>query len=176
MSTDLLHPDPPSEQPPRRLGEGGVAEDEVDPELLALPPPSRGRRRLTVALLAAVAVTATAMAVSLGGEAAYALAPAAEVDLGDLYGFHATGAENNRFVRGYGTLGGALAVKFERPFESDSYRVSPVMGRRDLWVEVRVPSGDEGGRYSHRRRSAVGWSGGARAGCGIAGCSRRWSR
>ena len=38
-------------------------------------------------------------------------------------------------------------MRFERPFEADTYRVSPVMGRREWWVEVRVPSGEEGARY-----------------------------
>ncbi len=44
-------------------------------------------------------------------------------------------------------MGAAGAIRFERPFESDTYRLSPVAGRRDLWVEVRVPQGEESGRY-----------------------------
>lgn len=148
MSTDLLHPDPLSQRPAFGAGGAGAGpEDEVDPELLALPPPARGQRQLTVALLVLVALTASAMAYSLRGEAAYALTPSAEVDLGNLYAFDAARAEPNRHVRAHGALGGALAVRFERPFESDTYRVSPVMGRRDLWVEVQVPAGEEGARY-----------------------------
>lgn len=158
MSTDILQPDPLSQHPP------GVAEadDDVDPELLALPPPPTAQRRITLALLVLVALTASAMAFSLRGEAGYALAPSAEVDLGDLYALDAASLAGNRFVRAHGQLGGALAVRFERPFEADTYRVSPVMGRRDLWVEVRVPSGEEGRRYvppTTFRGRLVRWSG-----------------
>ncbi len=138
MATELLHPDP-STLP--------LDEDAVDPELLALPPPPRTQRRLTLALLALVAVTGAAMAWSLRGEAAYAFTPAIDLDVGDLHAFTAANAEPNRFVRAHGSLGGALAVRFERPFEADTYRVAPVMGRRDVWVELRVPSGEEGKRY-----------------------------
>jgi hypothetical protein len=164
VTADLLHPQP--------MPGASVADDDaVDPELLALPAPPRTQRRITLALLAMVAVTGAAMAYSLRGEAAYALAPAADIDLGDLYAFNASDSstagagavvEPNRFVSAHGSLGGALAVRFERPFESDTYRVAPVMGRRDLWVEVRVPSGEEGKRYvppTSFRGRLVRWSG-----------------
>jgi hypothetical protein len=146
VSTDLLQPD--SLSPPPYSASGGLGvSDEVDPELLALPAPPKAQRRLTVALLVLVAVTSSAMAYSLRYDVAYALAPASEVDVGDLYAFDLAKAEGNHFARGTGALGGALAVRFERPFERDTYRVSPVRGRRDLWVEVRVPAGEEGARY-----------------------------
>jgi hypothetical protein len=154
LPTDLLSPDPLSQRPsPGSPGaSGGLGgstrdEDELDPELMALPPPPRAEQRRTLALLVIVAITASAMAYSLRGEAAYALAPGEEADVGDLYTADATKLADNGFVRAHGALGGALAVRFERPFEGDTYRVSPVMGRRDLWVEVRVPSGAEGARY-----------------------------
>jgi hypothetical protein len=149
VSTDLLHPDPVSQRPapPPQISDGSRGEDDVDPELLALPPPPKTERQRTVALLFVVAITASLMAFSLRGEAAYALRSSTEVDAGDLYAVDAGKLEDNGYVRAHGALGGALAVRFERPFEEDTYRVSPVMGRRDLWVEVRVPSGDEGVRY-----------------------------
>jgi hypothetical protein len=128
-------------------GASRYEEDDVDPELLALPPPAKGQRQATVLLLLIVALTASAMAFALRGEALYAFAPAREVDLGELYALDTAKLPENRYVRAHGTLGGALAVRFERPFEADTYRVSPVMGRRDLWVEIRVPSGEEGARY-----------------------------
>jgi hypothetical protein len=143
VPSELLHPNPLS---PETL-DASRDDDAVDPELLALPAPPKAQRQLTVALLAVVAVTASLMAYSLRGEAAYALAPARDVDLGELYSVKATAVDGNTYARAHGALGGALAVRFERPFESDTYRVSPVMGRRDLWVEVRVRSGEEGGRY-----------------------------
>jgi len=87
------------------------------------------------------------MAFSLRGEASYALTSVTATDVGELYSLNTARVEPNQYVHAHGSLGGALAVRFERPFEADTYRVSPVMGRRDLWVEVRVPSGEEGGRY-----------------------------
>ena len=149
MPTELLHPDPRSHPPEARHrdGSGGSEEDEADPELVALPPPPRAERRWTLVLLLLVSVTASAMAFALRGESAYALGGRADVDVGDLYSLDTAQVAYNEYIRGHGALGGALAVRFERPFEGDTYRVSPVMGRRDLWVEVRVPSGSEGGRY-----------------------------
>ena len=44
-------------------------------------------------------------------------------------------------------LGGAGAIRYEHPFESDTYRVAPLAGRPDVWVEVRVPAGEESSRY-----------------------------
>jgi hypothetical protein len=145
VSIDLLEPSPVSGPAPAGVGPG--REDDVDPELLALPPPRRTEQRLTVALLFLVALTASAMTVSLRGEAAYAFSDAAGVDVGDLYAVSPTAIQGNSYVRGHGALGGALAVRFERPFERDTYRVWPVMGRRDVWVETRVPAGEEGSRY-----------------------------
>lgn len=153
MPTDLLSPDPLSHRPPQppqaapQVPGGSREEDDVDPELLALPPPPRAERRWTVALLVVVAVTASAMSFALRGEAAYALRTGTEVDAGELYAVDAGKLVDNGYVRAHGALGGALAVRFERPFEGDTYRVSPVMGRRDLWVEMRIPAGDEGARY-----------------------------
>ncbi len=124
-----------------------LEDEQEDPELLALPPPPKAQRQLTVLLLLFVALTGTSMAIGLRGEALYALASSQATDLGDLYAFDGTNVESNQYVQARGTLGGALAVRFERPFESDTYRVSPVMGKQNVWIEVRVPAGEEGGRY-----------------------------
>jgi hypothetical protein len=125
-----------------------VEPDALDPELLALPDPPKGERTLTVLLLALTAFSACAMSFALRGDAAYAFGPAEALDLGELREVSPAAAlPGNRYVRAQGVLGAAGAIRFERPFESDSYRLSPVAGRRDLWVEVRVPSGEETPRY-----------------------------
>jgi len=124
--------------------------DGLDPELLALPDPPRGERTLTVLVLAFTAIVACTMSFALRGDVAYAFSNGSALDLGELRDVGssaAIGDMNNRYVRARGLLGAAGAIRFERPFESDSYRVSPVAGRRDLWVEVRVPAGEESGRY-----------------------------
>jgi hypothetical protein len=124
--------------------------NDLDPELLALPDPPRGERTLTVLVLAFTALVACAMSFTLRGDVAYAFSDASALDLGELRDvgpISAADGMNNRLVRARGLLGAAGAIRFERPFESDSYRVSPVAGRRDLWVEVHVPAGEESGRY-----------------------------
>jgi hypothetical protein len=144
---------PPDAAPPSvpSLSPGVVTPDGLDPELLALPAPPKRERTLTVLLLALTALSSCAMSFALRGDAAYAFgggSAGAALDLGELRDANIKGASSdNRFARGQGVLGAAGAIRFERPFESDSYRLSPVAGRRDLWVEVRVPAGEETGRY-----------------------------
>jgi hypothetical protein len=121
--------------------------DAEDPELIALPSPPKRERTLTLLLLAATAIASCLMTLALRGDVAYALSASAPSLLGDLRDANVSSALDNRFVEGHGTLGAAGAIRFERPFEGDTYRVSPVAGRRDLWVDVRVPSGEENGRY-----------------------------
>jgi hypothetical protein len=87
------------------------------------------------------------MALTLRGDAMYAVSAPDALDVGDLRETSARSVEDNRFVRGRAILGAVGAIRFERPFEIKSYRISPVAGRRDLWVEVGVPAGEEGGRY-----------------------------
>jgi hypothetical protein len=121
--------------------------DAEDPELLALPSPPKRERTVTLLLLAATAIVSCLMMLAVRGDVAYALSASAPASLGDLRDADASSALDNRFVQGHGALGAVGAIRFERPFEGDSYRISPVAGRRDLWVEVRVPAGEENGRY-----------------------------
>jgi hypothetical protein len=114
-------------------------ENAVDPELASLPRPPRGERLVSVALMIATAVLAAAMAIGLVGDVRYALASAEPDDIGDLARLSADGAENNRFVRATGQLGGTGAIRYERPFEPDSFRLAPVLGNDKVWVEMRVP-------------------------------------
>jgi hypothetical protein len=146
------------EPQPRPLDrdEGG---DELDPELLSLPDPPRSGRTLTIAVLVLAAVSALAMTFALRRDVAYALAPllghlahgrqGVVADVGDLRLAtpEALSANENRFVRGDAMLGAAGGIRYERPLVADSFRTLPVAGRRDLWVDVRVPAGQENGRW-----------------------------
>lgn len=123
------------------------ADEAVDPELLSLPEPPRGEHRLTLVLLLFTALVSLAVAWSMRTEAGYAFAPADARDLGDLHRADAVTFVANRYVRGHAMLGASGAVRFERPFTPGSFRVSPVSGRRDVWIEVKVPAGEEGPRY-----------------------------
>jgi hypothetical protein len=121
--------------------------DEVDPELLALPDPPRGERRMTMLLLAVTALASVAMVIALLRDAAYAFAARGAVDLGELKTAPRSDLVPNTYVRAHGMLGAAGALRFERPFVEDSFRVAPVAGRADIYVEVRVPMGEENARY-----------------------------
>jgi hypothetical protein len=92
------------------------------------------------------------MAYALSREVAYALAGHSAETLGDLRTASAAvlAANENRLVRAEAMLGAAGGVRYERPFVADSFRLLPVVGRTeplDMWVEVRVPSGEESGRW-----------------------------
>ncbi len=125
----------------------GKASDEVDPELVSLPDPPRGERRVTLLVLAMTAAASGAMVVSLWRDAAYAFSASREADLGELRSAPASAFAPNAFVQARGMLGAAGAIRYERPFAADSFRVSPVAGRPDVYVEVRVPAGEETSRY-----------------------------
>jgi hypothetical protein len=141
------HPSPPTTPAPSSALLSGSAPDDVDPELLELPDPPRRERTFTVLVLAVTAIASLAMAFALRGDARYAMSSPVAVDLGELRDVPPASLADNRFVHGRGMLGAAGAIRYERPFESDTYRVSPVAGRQDLWIEVRVPAGEESARY-----------------------------
>jgi hypothetical protein len=122
--------------------------DEVDPELLELPAPPRRERTLTLVVLAVTAVACFAMAYALRRDAAYLWAGKAPTDLGDLATFvPASAPPEGSFVKASGLLGASAAIRYERAFVSDTFRVQPALGRKDLFVELRVPEGQETPRY-----------------------------
>ncbi len=111
----------------------------ADPELDALPPPRRPWRRLTLLLMTVTAVASSAMVWKLWGEAVYPLKAAKPVDIQRLDDI-ALGPElSNEWVRAEAALDTAKAVSYSRPLEKDEYRLLPVEGRADLWIELRIP-------------------------------------
>jgi hypothetical protein len=135
---------------------GAASAEEPDPELAALPDPPRRARSLTVLVLALAAAAALLATFSLLREVAYALAGDSPAALGDLRSATsaALAASENRPVRGDGMLGAAGGIRYERPLVSDTFRTLPVAGRAepfDMWVEVRVPQGQESGRWEPPR-------------------------
>lgn len=122
-------------------------EEELDQELLDLPDPPKRERTLTIAMLLFTAAASIAMIFALRRDAAYAFAAPAPAEIGDLTSAPAGVFAENRFVRGSGPLGAAHAIRYERPLASDSFRLMPVSGRQDVWVEVRVPAGAENVRW-----------------------------
>lgn len=121
--------------------------DELDPELLQLPDPPKRERSITVALLVFTALVSLAMCIALRRDAAYAFADAQWQEFGDLGAAPASAFGDNRYVRAKTMLGAAHAIRYERPLVSDSFRLMPVAGRPNVWVEVRVPPRGENIRW-----------------------------
>lgn len=119
--------------------------DGPDPELEALPEPRRPGRRPTLFMLAVTGVLSLGMAWALSGEARYALVGGQPVEVGNLAAY--SPSHENQWVHGEGLLAASGAIRYERPLESDSYRLAQVAGNERLWVEVGVPEGMEGPRF-----------------------------
>jgi hypothetical protein len=124
-----------------------VSTTEPDPELLSLPAPPKRERTLTVVLMLLTALAAAWMAISLMGEARYALTPGQPLEVGDLALLHPGADVANRYVRAAGLMGTTGAIRYGRAAEGDSFRLAPVAGNPKVWVELRVPEGFEGPRF-----------------------------
>jgi hypothetical protein len=123
------------------------AEEAVDPELASLPEPPRRERSATLVLLALTALASLAMVITLARDAAYAFAPPSVAELGDLRVAPAASLVPNSYAHGEAMLGAGGSIRFERSFVADTFRVAPVAGRPDVWVELRVREGIDPERY-----------------------------
>jgi hypothetical protein len=148
----------PSSAPGAELAGGLLrpSDDEVDHELLSLPDPPKRGRAIAVAMLALTAVVSVCMVFALRRDVAYAFASSSAAEAGELLTVPPTalGSLENKLVSARGMLGAAGGILYERPFVADTFRALPVAGRQDLWVEVRVPAGQENGRWEPPRRFA----------------------
>jgi hypothetical protein len=118
-----------------------------DPEFEAFPQPRRPGKRLTLITLSVTAVVTFLLALSLRGEAAYSLEDGPPEDVGNLARFAPDPSQSNEWIRGGGSLGTKGAIRYSRPLEDDTFRLAPVVGNPNLWVEIRVPAGLEGPHF-----------------------------
>ncbi len=138
------HP-PLSEGPSSRPSR--ASEEELDPELLALPDPPKQALWATLLVLTVTALASVAMVFALRRDVAYAFASPVPRELGDLGAVVLDNAKGNELVHGKAMLAGGGAIRYERPFDSGSYRLAPVVGHPNVWVEMQVPAGAESGRF-----------------------------
>lgn len=117
--------------------------DGPDPELTELPAPRRPFRKLTLVSLSLTALGAAWLTFSLSGDLGYAVSGGPLTDVGGLEQFKPEARWTNRWVRGEGELSTIGGIRYTRPLESDSYRLSPLASNPKLWVQVRVPAGYE---------------------------------
>lgn len=118
-----------------------------DPELQALPGPPRRERTLAAGLMIVTALASLAMCWALRSEVLYATSKPVPVAVGDLATVDLSTVRPDQYVEAKGLLGSAGAVRYSRPFEGDSFRLHPIGGNNQVWVEIRVPEGMEGPRF-----------------------------
>ncbi|HEX2734460.1 MAG TPA: hypothetical protein VHM70_22785 [Polyangiaceae bacterium] len=117
-----------------------------DPELEALPEPRRPWRRATLITLALTLLGALSLALQLIEPIAYATQSGQPVSVGDLSQYKPGTADANTWVHGAGILAEPVAG-YRRPLDPDRFRIAPVEGNPNLWVEVREPSGSLGEHF-----------------------------
>jgi hypothetical protein len=117
-----------------------------DQELLALPAPRRPWRRATLFTLGLCAILSLWLAAGVLPDARYSLATDGALDIGDLAHARLGPELENRWVRAGGELS-TRAVRYRRPLEHGSYRLASVVGEENVWVQIRVPEGEEDRRF-----------------------------
>lgn len=116
---------------PPTLAAGGI-----DPELLALPAPPRARRRLSLALLAAVIAAAGALLLQLRIDLVYAFATERAAEIGDAATLPLADLIPNSYVRVRGTPMLSRMVRYERALSGEAFAVFPLAGQRQIFVQV----------------------------------------
>lgn len=140
-------PDParPSSSPEAR--EGRRARADSHDELARLPPPRRPWRRATLVTLTLSAAGSLVLALLVLPDVGYSLTSGAPRELGDLSATTPDPGAKNAWVHGEAALSTTRAIRYRRPLESDSYRLAQVEGNPRVWVQIRVPAGEEGPRF-----------------------------
>jgi hypothetical protein len=119
----------------------GGAEAQLDPELVALHAPPQAQRFVTLTVMAAAVFAALALLVSLLGDMGYAFARTQPVELGDARKLEMGSLESNSYVHVEGIPTVARAVRFTRGLGT-RYRVFPLAGQRDLYVQIEDTGGE----------------------------------
>jgi hypothetical protein len=113
---------------------------ELDPELLALPAPPKGRRLWAMTLMAAVVALALGLASSLRSDMAYALLPDRAQLLGEAVRLNPAELPSNAYVVVRGTPMLSGMVRFEAGWFGAEYVVFPLAGQRNVFVQVPADS------------------------------------
>jgi hypothetical protein len=114
-----------------------------DPELEQLPRPRHPWRKTTIGSLLFCFVLSVTLLVGLLGDITFSLRRGPPQELGNLAGLRPEQPPLNRWVKAEGELADHGGIKYQRPFESDSFRLVPIAGNPNVWVQVRVPAGFE---------------------------------
>jgi len=125
-----------------------VAEDAYDAELEAIGQArtASSRRMVLGARLFSIAIAA-ALAFALRHDLRYALAPSTPVEVGENAAPAELSAAAHRYVTIRGIPGGVGAVDYRRPMSQGLYRLAPLVGRPDIFVELKLPEGADPSRF-----------------------------
>lgn len=118
-----------------------------DPELEQLPSPRRPWRRTTIFALLSCFVASVALLGGLLGDFAFSTRRGPPRELGSLANLRPTSSEMNQWIKAEGELADHGGIKYQRPFEADSFRLVPIEGNDRIWVQVRVPAGFEDAHF-----------------------------
>jgi hypothetical protein len=124
---------------PSSIPPGDADPKAPDPELSALPKPRRPWRKATLVSLGLVALSASFLILALRSQIQYSLRSGQPTELGDLAQFEPSSDVANTWVHGSGVLS-VEAAGYKRPLDSDRFRLAPVEGNPNLWVELREPA------------------------------------
>jgi hypothetical protein len=127
--------------PPGRPAGTAPEAEALDPELLAIHAPPHVQRLTTLTIMAAAVVAAMALLVSLRRDMAYALSQTQLTELAHVRQLEPSALISNSYVRIMGTPTLAHAVGFRRGFGT-RYRVFPLAGQRNLYVQVPDAGGE----------------------------------
>ena len=131
-----------------------LEKEAVDPELLDLPAPPRGRRLAAMTVMALVVAASLGMLASLRADIGYYFAQPTAVDLGDVQRVVPATLAANTYVTVRGTPMASGTVHYQRVLTGDTYAVFPLAGQRNVFVQVPVASAHEA-----RNLSRSEWSG-----------------
>lgn len=130
----------------------GVRE-KVDPELVALPAPPRGRRLVAMTVMALTVVASMALLGSLRADVAYFFAPATVTELGDVTHLDPGGLSTNSYVSIEGTPMASGMVRYEEVLGGSGYAVFPLAGQRNVFVRLPLEDAEQGRQMARREFS-----------------------
>jgi len=131
-------------------GSPRISAEGIDPELLDLPSPAKGRKLATMALMALAVVVALGLLASVRRDVAYFFHPGTPVALGEAVSLDPAELEPNSYVTVEGTPMASGTVGYGRVLGAGRYRAFPLAGQRNLYVQVPVES-EDAARTSSRR-------------------------
>jgi hypothetical protein len=113
-----------------------VLDSDLDPELVALPAPPKGRRLWAMILMAAVVALALGLVSSVRSDIAYALRPDRAELLGEAVRLEPAALTSNAYVVVQGTPMLSGMVRFQAGLLGGDYVVFPLAGQRNVFVQV----------------------------------------